>query len=153
MILQLISPQWGLSLRTWVPRPNFLKIILPCFVKCGVFIPRCISCRFGISSIGWHSQPSSEWLRFFFLSCPGFWAWYGPNGERIRTSCGPGLAWEPHVTRQKIGVQITVTLYFIKGKDSQRQLAGVCFFLIITPLRYNSHTIKSTLLKCTIYSF
>ncbi|XP_023616160.1 V-set and immunoglobulin domain-containing protein 10 isoform X1 [Myotis lucifugus] len=31
-------------------------------------------------------------LDFVFSSCPGFWAWCGQNGERIRTSCGSGLA-------------------------------------------------------------
>lgn len=61
---------------------------------------------------------------FFSSSCPDFWAWCGQNGERIRNPVVLGwlqiIQMEPHVTRQKIGVQITVTLYFIKGKDSQR---------------------------------
>ena len=129
VILLYFSPQWGLPLRTWVPRPNCLKKILTCFLK---WLFRSVSCCFRISSIRWHFLPSSKWLRiFFFSSCPGFGEWCGQNGERVRTSCDSRLTdlSEGAPSNQAKGqIQITVTLSFIKGKAFQRQVA-VNFFI------------------------
>lgn len=84
----------GIPLTTWVPRPNYLKIILTCFLK---WLFWSVSCCFGISIIRSHFLPSNKWLEFIYLFIfsfyPGFGEWCSYNGRVWEHAVASAVLW------------------------------------------------------------